>query len=71
MREQGAFEALQDVASYIEDGTNSNGFTLWLRLKGSVQAEAAIFYSLVTYNFLGSTTPPTAFSFQIKIYICF
>jgi hypothetical protein len=36
--EQGAFEALQDVAIYIEDGINSNELTLWLRLKGSVHA---------------------------------
>jgi hypothetical protein len=43
MCEQGAFEAFQDVASYIEDGINSNGLTLWLRLKCSVQAEATIF----------------------------
>jgi hypothetical protein len=50
MCEQGAFEALQDVASYIEDGINSNGLTLWLHLKGSVQAKAAIFL------FLGSLT---------------
>jgi hypothetical protein len=43
MCEQGAFEALQDVASYIDDFINSNGLTLWLRLKGSAQAKAAIF----------------------------
>jgi hypothetical protein len=43
MREQGAFEASQDVASYIEDGTNINGLIIWLRLKGSVQSEATIF----------------------------
>jgi hypothetical protein len=50
MREQGSFEALQDVARYIVDGINSNWLTLWLRLKGSVQAKAAIFL------FLGSLT---------------
>jgi hypothetical protein len=64
MCEQGAFEALQDVASYIEDGIHSNGLTLWLRLKGSVLAKAAIFYSLVALRFLGPTTPPTAFFFK-------
>jgi hypothetical protein len=46
MCEQGAFEALQDVASYIEDGITSNGLTLWLRLKGSVEAKAALFLFL-------------------------
>jgi hypothetical protein len=51
MCEQGAFEALQDVASYIEDDINSNGLTLWLRLKCSVQAKAVIFNSLVAYDF--------------------
>jgi hypothetical protein len=46
MCEQGAFEALQDVASYIEYGINNNWLKLSLRLKGSVQAKATI-YSLV------------------------
>jgi hypothetical protein len=46
MCEQGAFEALQDIASYIEDGINNNGLTLWLSLKGSVHAKAAIFLFL-------------------------
>jgi hypothetical protein len=70
MREQGAFGALQDVASYIEDGTNNNGLTIWLRLKKAVsRLRPPFFDSLVAYDFLGSTTPPSAFSFQIKIKI--
>jgi hypothetical protein len=38
MCEQGEFEALQDCASYIEDGIDIIGLTPRLRLKGSVQA---------------------------------
>jgi hypothetical protein len=37
MCEKGAFKAFQEVVSYIEDGININGLTIWLRLKGSVQ----------------------------------
>jgi hypothetical protein len=64
MCEQGAFEALQDVASYIEDGIHSNGLTLWLRLKGSVQAKAAIFYSLVALRFFRTNDPTDRFFFS-------
>jgi hypothetical protein len=66
MCEQGAFEALQDVASYIEDGINSNWLKLWLRRKVVSRLRPPFFYFLVALRLFRINDPTDRFFFSNK-----